>query len=51
MTVALIELLAGLYFFGISISYVKSVITVDMFKLVFGVVLILVALLQGTKLI
>jgi hypothetical protein len=51
MTVELIELLVGLYFIGVSISIVNRVFTVDAFKLGFGVVLVVFALMQGVQLI
>jgi hypothetical protein len=55
MTVAFIELLIGLYFIGASILVVKNGTiynkSVDIFKLVYGIALVLLALSQGTKLI
>lgn len=55
MTVQLIELLLGIYFIGVSIGITKSgnaySKTVDLFKLLLGVLLIILALLQGVRFI
>lgn len=54
MTVQLVELLVGLYFVGVSISWTpktSSAINVDVFKLSLGVSLVLLALAQGVRLI
>lgn len=57
MNSELIEFLLGLYFIGVSIVISKTVgspaytRTIDVFKFVFGIILILLALQQGVKLI
>lgn len=56
MTVELIELGLGLYFIGVAISITKAgdagrhTMLVDKFKLAFGILLTILALLQGVKL-
>lgn len=51
MSVGLIELMLGIYFIGIGISFVKvganQSSTVDIFKVLLGVILVLLALSKG----
>jgi hypothetical protein len=55
MTVELIEFIVGLYFIGRSISITRTAgsptwtKSVDAFKLVFGVVLLVIALYHGVR--
>lgn len=57
MTSQLIEFLLGIYFIGVSIAVSKATgattygRTVDVFKLVLGVLLVLLAVLQGVRFI
>lgn len=55
MTTELVEFLVGLYFIGAAVAISKNANvytrTVDLFKLVFGIVLVVLAILQGVRLI
>jgi len=58
MTSVLIEFLLGIYFIGVSIAVARQLTTpvtysksVDVFKLVLGVLLVLLAVLQGVRFI
>lgn len=55
MPVALVELFLGIYFIGVSVAIVKTTPgynkTVDVFKLILGVALVALALIQGVRFI
>lgn len=57
MTLELIEVLLGLYFIGISFAIVRTLPnrefakSVDVFKLIFGISLIVLAMVQGVRFI
>lgn len=55
MNVGLIELLLGIYFIGVGVSIIKvgpqnGNVTVDMFKLLLGIILVFLALAKGVTL-